>query len=233
VIEIVHPSRPRVYVRKFDHEEAARRIAAGETRAALAREYGVSASAITLAVDRLAPAVREEQNEQQRRSRTTTCDVCGGPAMKLVGSKLAHNHDGRNLCGTCRPKERRENVRVSAGGTVTAVRCQTCREWCPPSAFQRGWRYRDLREGGFHNQCRACGTVARRAYRNRNKVSCEGGCGRMVEGKGRATTSTTKKGRAPKDVDRPYLCKPCWQKSPEGQEAIRKAVAASMEARRR
>ncbi len=44
------------------------------------------------------------------------------------------------------------------------------------------------------------GTPERRAYREKHKVPCEDGCGKLVEGRGRA--------RHP-DPDRPYLCHAC------------------------
>jgi hypothetical protein len=75
-------------------------------------------------------------------------------------------------------------------------------------------------------QKKEAATARRRAYRERNKVPCEG-CGTPVEGKGRSNTRTGRYERVKLDPNRPYLCKPCalgwkprdyaepWKISPE------------------
>ncbi len=230
--EVIHPSRGRVYVRRFDHEEAARRIANGEKASALAAEYGVTSKAIHLAVAARDPERREATNEYHRRWRTTVCEDCGGPAMKLVGGKREKNRDGRILCNTCRGKEKREGVEVDADGRVLRVRCVTCKAWQEPGVFCRGVRYRDLRDGGFHNECRPCGTARRIRYRDEHRVPCES-CGTPVEGKGRPNTKSAKAGRRAVDPDRAFLCIACWHESPEGQAAMLAAVEASALARKK
>jgi hypothetical protein len=193
------PLRDREYVRRFDHEEAARRRANGERLTDLAREYGVSKSAVAQAIRNLTPEGREAYRESHRAyQRSGVCEVCGGTAT--VMSQKPTSPDGRNLCARCRRREERTSVRLDDDGNAVWVRCTTCREWRVPADFTRGQRYPDLREGGFHNQCRPCNTVLRRSYRQRNRVPCED-CGTPVEGKGRANT------RGP--ADRPYLCRPC------------------------
>ena len=103
------PERGRVYVRRFDHEEAAQRYAAGERVADLAVEYGVGTSAVYRAVN---PESKRRKVESGRRWRTGVCEVCGGPAMRVIAGKAAHNPDGRCLCRGCRADlkfERRRN----------------------------------------------------------------------------------------------------------------------------
>lgn len=177
-LTVYSPKRNRAYVRRFDHEEAARRHAAGESVKALADEYGVTYAAVHHAVT---PGEKARQVEMSRRWRTGVCETCGGPAMRLVSGKKAHNPDGRCLCRSCRFSEMREHVRFGVGGTLVAVCCAMLdcangERWQPPENFPRGQRYPDLRAGGFHTQCRACNTRARQSYRERHRVPCES-CG--------------------------------------------------------
>lgn len=157
----------RVYVRRFDHEEAAKRYAAGERVVDLAAEYGVSITAIYRVVT---PGAKARDVESARRWRTGTCEECGGPAMRIISSKKEHNPDGRCLCQACRGRASREGVRLDAAGHVAAIQCQLLdcangERWQPPENFGRGARYRDLREGGFHKNCRSCATALKRLYR--------------------------------------------------------------------
>lgn len=173
---------PRVYTRRFDYDEARRRVAAGESLRALAAEYGVTTNAIRYATIPGLPARMSAANKQWR---TVTCEICGGPAMKLTGGKLAHNVDGRVLCASCRSIEKRDSIIFSDTGKVLAIRCTMIKcangeRWQPPNHFPHGKRYPDLRDGGFHGLCRACNTAARRAYRDARKVPCSHGCGAMV-----------------------------------------------------
>lgn len=192
-----HPTKKRYYIRKFDHADAKRRYESGEKAIDLAREYGVDVNAIRTAV---IPGEYEKQLMNVAKHRAAVCEECGGYACALVGGKRTHNHDGRILCQTCRNRTRRTNVSV-VDGEVVALKCTTCNEWWEPEMFARGARYRDLREGGYATQCRPCATAARTAYRERNKVPCEGGCGRMVECSGRNPGV---------NPDRPPLCAACW-----------------------
>jgi hypothetical protein len=224
------PARNRFYERKFDHDEARRRHAAGEGVAALARDYGVSYTAVQEVVD---SAFRERAAERSRISQHTTCERCGAECLKET--HRARRSGVRRLCRRCIMRERRECVRVDEQtGKVLEVYCSTCKSWKPPDAFGRGSRYKDLREGGFHSGCRPCLTKMRQEYRERHKVACAGGCGRMVEGKGRPNTRTIR-GKRIKDIDpeRPPLCSACWHKSPAGQAVQSKAVTVSAQRRRR
>lgn len=171
-LEVYHPTKHRFYVRRFDHDEARRRIAAGETPRTLADEYGVHPKAIYQVL--LSPDERRAILARKRELRTTTCEGCGGPAMKLVGGKAAHNPDGKILCVRCRGIEKTERLRFNALGEVVAVRCSrtacvTGERWQPLDHFPGGVRLKDIRPNGVHPCCRACNTHLRREYRARHR----------------------------------------------------------------
>lgn len=158
----------RVYQRLFDHEEAMRRYQAGETPAALAREYGVSDVAVRRVV---VPGVRERMYAANRRYWQATCAVCGG---KVVSNPSRERTDGRVLCRQCSNAERRERLRFNEHGILVAVRCSMLdcangERWQPPANFPHGPRHHDVRPGGIHGQCRACNTRSRREYRKRHR----------------------------------------------------------------
>lgn len=194
----------RVYQRRFDHEEAAGRHAAGESLAALAREYGVTASAVGYAVW---PGAKARRRLYAMEWRTGRCEACGGPAMRLVGTKTKYNRDGRCLCAGCRSVARRERLRFDRGGVLEAVRCvnRDCangERWQPPENFTRGEKFRDVRPGGIHGSCRACQTRTRRRYREARKVPCET-CGTPC-------LPPSEKGRSGAAVPR---CRACYRDS--------------------
>jgi hypothetical protein len=174
-IRVVHEHTKRgTYVRRFDHDEARRRRDAGESGAALAREYGVTPAAIY-------QATHDAQQKAHMTAygaawRTTTCEDCGGPAMKLTGSKAHSSKDGAIVCLKCRSVRRRKTLRFS-NGVLVAVRCSsrdcaTGERWQTPDNFSRGTRFKDVRPGGIHKTCRACQTKARTLYRQAHKVPC-------------------------------------------------------------
>lgn len=170
-IRVWHPKKNRWYIRKFDHDEARRRHAAGETIPDLAREYGVHANAVRYVVT---PGAQAEMIAYNKRRRTTTCEICGGPAMRHHPAKPALA-DGRVLCHRCRANEKRERLLFNDAGELVAVRCsnQNCangERWQPPDRFTRGVRHREVREGGIHSNCRACQTRARRRHRQRQRA---------------------------------------------------------------
>lgn len=165
--------------RRFDHDEARARHAAGEKVADLARAYGVTANAIYFVVS---PEARERALAYSRRWRTGSCADCGGPAMRPTpGSSKQIHADGLTLCNRCRRVRKRERLAFDTNGVLVRVRC-TSRDcangdrWQPPEHFARGSRFRDVRDGGIHNLCRACLTRARQSYRERHKLPC-GRCG--------------------------------------------------------
>lgn len=143
---------PRVYVRKFDWEEARARHAAGETIVALAREYGVSNTAVRHA---LFPAERRANAERIAKiQRSGTCPDCGGPSSFNYTS-------GSHRCRTCDARAKATTAREGE------LLCCTCKEWKPDEDFP--WnRSRTLGRRGRHAQCRCCLTIARREYRHRN-----------------------------------------------------------------
>jgi hypothetical protein len=155
--------RNRAYLRKFDHDEARKRHASGESVAALAREYGVTWSAVQRVVD---PITRERAAlssaarfaRHGNRSQYWPCPECGGRARKghlcrrchlarLRGGRDLFDKDGRMLC-------------------------TRCGEYRPADEF--GWRsHTKAPDRGFRRStCRRCETQIRRAYRERCKVPC-------------------------------------------------------------
>ncbi len=73
-----------------------------------------------------------------------------------------------------------------------ALQCITCREWKWDIEFpwHRGEDYRR----GRHTTCRNCHTLIKRAYRERTRVPCSGGCG------GLANSADTRPGAKPRCV---------------------------------
>lgn len=164
----------RVYVRRFDHDEARKKVADGVPIAELAAEYGVTTSAVYQAVT---PGEYERRRAYSRKWRTGTCESCGGPAMRLVQGKAEKCPDGRVLCHKCRSGERRKRLRFGDNGRLISVRCNNLdcangERWQPPGVFSRGTQFPDVREGGIHGSCRACLTRARQRYREARKVPC-------------------------------------------------------------
>ena len=152
------PFRNRVYQRKFDHEQAKRRYAAGERIADLAREYGVSPAAVVFAVDaRAAARNRNAVAEYHRRgnpSQYWACPECGARARK------GHH------CRACFDASRCGDA-VNERGELLCLRC---REYKPVSEFS--FRAESARRGFRIPRCRACETRARQNYRERHKVPC-------------------------------------------------------------
>ncbi len=143
---------PRVYVRKFDWDEARRRHAAGESYAALAREYGVSNSAVQLACKDYLRA--RDQARASAWQSNGVCPVCGGRASR-------NRTTGQHRCMRCASVAAATSVRDGE------LRCGTCREWKPDDDFSRSASDSARRER--NGTCRACGTVAKREYRARNR----------------------------------------------------------------
>lgn len=148
--------RNRVYVRKFDHDEARARFAAGETVAEIARSCGVSWQAVNFVVRPAALARHQAYYEGWRKA---TC-ACGAPCQRAV----------------FRGEEPR-CVRCAADGRATSVRedelkCSRCQQWKPDDAFlSNRHRSSEIRRHR-HGLCRPCQTEVRRDYRNRTKVPC-------------------------------------------------------------
>jgi hypothetical protein len=151
----VSPLKPnRVYIRKFDHDKARARYAAGESVAAMAREFGVTDGAVWQVVS---PRMIEAYRKRAEKNKTAgICDDCGGPMH------LGSRYRGSTRCRDCASLVLATNVRPDS------LRCPTCREWKPDEdfPFSRGVHkhHRDR-----HAQCRLCLTVARRSHRQRNR----------------------------------------------------------------
>jgi hypothetical protein len=166
--------RPRAYKRKFPHEEARRLRASGLTYVEIARHFGVSDTAVMLACD---PVQRRRYYERSREYLMGgTCIDCGGRCT-LKGQR-------------CRSCYTRLKVESAPSVRPTTLRCAVCRQWKSDSEFSPESLRPNPARRGRRGLCRSCDTAARRRYRERHKVPCRGGCGRMVEGKGRASRST-------------------------------------------
>lgn len=166
--------------RTFDYHEARRLRAEGVTYQAIADKFGVSDSAVYLAVNPDARAkMIERGGEWQRRG---ICIKCGGPCTRTAGQP-AHR------CRRCFAIDMAVSVREGE------LQCVKCRDWKPDTEFPRS-RAEPARRGR-HSQCRACTTEAKRIYREKTKVPCSGGCGTLV---------TTVDRR---DKSKPPRCLPC------------------------
>jgi len=146
----------RVYVHKFDWDDARRRRAAGGTYTALAREYGVHINTVRLACNDV-----ERQKSNARVSayqRSGICRDCG--AAGVVPLALAHGtRNGR--CRPCAAKAAASSVREDT------LRCVTCREWKADADFPSN-RTETARRGR-HTSCRPCLTELKRGWRARNR----------------------------------------------------------------
>lgn len=164
---------PRVYIRKFDWEEAKRLYADGWRISALAERYGVSFNAVGRVVDERYKKTERSARKAYHERHRTQCEICGDSVLARTHAakrKVGPYIDGRELCIRCRADERTERLRFNDVRVLVAVRCSNLdcangERWQPPSNFTRGHRFRHIREGGIHSQCRACQTRARRKYR--------------------------------------------------------------------
>lgn len=219
---VYSPKRSRTYVRRFDHDEAVRRHAEGETIAALAREYGVTDRAVRRVVT---PGGQERDLQATRRWRTSVCETCGGPAMKLVGGKKAHNPDGRLLCRICRAKRRRKKLRYDPATGEVKLACGACGETKPVAAFGARVR-RALAEGRATGGCccTACSTARRTAFRNRRKVPCER-CGKPCLPPSERSNRRVRRDR--------NLCLACYRETELPAIAARGRAASAVARRKR
>ena len=147
----------RVYVRKFDWDDARARHAAGETYTALAREYGVSWAAVEHACDE--DAKRRDQERASKWMHSGVCPDCGAPGRVPESIAKAQGRKGR--CRPCAAKVAATTVREDA------LWCAACREWKPDDAFPHNRAIAHRR--GRHSSCRPCLTVAKRDWRARNR----------------------------------------------------------------
>jgi hypothetical protein len=150
--------------RRFDHDEAVRRHAAGESYEALAAEYGVSTAAVYQAVKRLTdPAWRTQhvsysRHYQRRRYRRPCVRGCG---------RLAWHHGSRPNAGVCQRCVAAERATTVAADTL---RCSECGEWKPDDQFHR--QQANISRRGRHGVCRDCSAAARQRSRLRHRTPC-------------------------------------------------------------
>ena len=145
----------RVYRRKFDHEDAQRRYATGETIAALAAEYGVTAKAVERVVR---PEVRARMyaaaSLHGHRYRHDTC-ACGARKDKRAAR-----------CRDCHLREVLGEVFDAHG----YLRCNRCNCYLPLTEF--GFDAHKRERAFRRAYCRECEARARQDYRERHKVPC-------------------------------------------------------------
>lgn len=139
------------HARRFDWDEAKALRALGWSYPRIGERYGVSASAVWLAVN------DEGRERQARRSAewqaSGTCEECGGPATRYSDPRR------RSRCVRCWNRYQ------------TAVRdgrawCSVCLTWKPLDDFTRA---RDRPVRGVRNSCRSCDTRLRREHRHANR----------------------------------------------------------------
>lgn len=171
--------------RKFDHAEAVARRQAGETYAAIARDYEVTLQAVEHAVKRATDEVyRERSNEYsrtyQRESRHLPCTRgCGRLAWHLPGRP--------GVCVRCAGLDRATSVRDAE------LRCSKCDGWKIDGDFPHNHDKATRR--GRHSVCRGCQAAARARTRERHKTPCHS-CG-------------TPRLADPRNPDS-GLCRECW-----------------------
>lgn len=142
---------PRVYVRKFDWDEARRRHAAGEPLKWIARDIGVSVAAVWRVVDERHRARMNARASAFQVIGTGTCVDCGGGCTRY-----------RVRCPRCAAIARATTVRE------TELQCTRCREWKSDDAFPHN-RAGSRARRGRHDACRSCQTTIKREYRRKHR----------------------------------------------------------------
>lgn len=142
--------------RRFDHDEARARYAAGETPSTLARAYGVSVNAMRCV---LIPA---DYERVQAAGMSGTCIDCGNRCAKYRTGSPGVSDVFR--CRACWAKTIATSVRESE------LQCIVCREWKPDADFPKN-RNKAVRRFR-HQMCRVCATTERHRYREATKVPC-------------------------------------------------------------
>jgi hypothetical protein len=152
--------------RKFDHDAARARLAAGVALADVAAELGVTVAAVerlTWTEERLQRARRTHLAWQIRARQVPCAGGCGGLAWKR------RTRDKEAWCQRCAGLRQATTVREDT------LLCTTCGEWKPDSEFSKCTGNRARR--GRHGQCRACNREVKRKHRAARKVPCVK-CGR-------------------------------------------------------
>lgn len=186
-METVSTKKNRVYQRKFDHDEAIVRYAAGESPGSLAREYGVSEQAVRRVV---VPGVRNQMDVRSRAwIMSGVCQDCGKTGIARQSPR----------CKDCAELARAPSVRADE------LLCSKCRRWLPDDRFHKQKGKRPARRGRKH-YCKDCDHASRRDYRDRHKVPCSN-CGQPTSPAGDKTSRRS---------DGSQLCLPCTLAQTQG-----------------
>lgn len=144
-------------LRRFDHDEARGRYAAGDSVPRLALRYGVSQAAISRIV---VPGQYEKFN-------TRSVAWQQGGSCPDCGVRTTRRTTTWNLrCRRCAHEIHRTSVRPDT------LFCSKCGEWKPDDQFPSAKNASLAARRHRHRICRPCGTAMRRDYRNRQKVPC-------------------------------------------------------------
>lgn len=147
---------PRVRERKFDWDEARRLHDEGLTYTAIAAQLGVSKTAVRrVCDDDVYDSMLRNAADWHRGGR---CPDCSAPTTR-------NTKGADHRCVACAAKAKATTARDGQ------LQCTSCRAWKPDDDFPHNRTKRYARRGR-HNQCRACLTAAKRAYRERRKVPC-------------------------------------------------------------
>lgn len=156
--------------RAFDYEEARRLRREGLSYVEIGRRLGVSANSAAKACD---PGFRRRQDEAARRRSEWYREPCRGGCGVLVSYRGLRETTG--YCVDCFNERRRFQAEMrDSHGTE--------------SRYRLGCRCLD---------CRRAASAARKQRRERSRVPCSQGCGRMVDSINR------------RDPDKPPECRPC------------------------
>lgn len=155
-LEMVSNKRNRVYVRKFDHEEAQRLFAEGHKAPALAERFGVSTAAVMRVVD---PKIRRRMDQQTQTYARRKRALCKGGCGRRV---WAHGQNKRTgYCQKCYLEELGKGFARDG-----ELRCSECGEWKPDDRFPRVRSRGSLApRRGRKSGCVDCDTKRRRKYR--------------------------------------------------------------------
>jgi hypothetical protein len=149
--------RNRVYKRKFDHDLAIELHEKGFNYNEIRRHLGnvVSTTAIARVCN---PEIRRRMDAAVVKNMMSgSCLDCG---------KTCAKHAKR--CPECSAKARQTRYITDEDDNVVAVHCSSCKQWKPPTLFQKSKKS----SRGFYQQCRSCSTASRQRFRERRKVPC-------------------------------------------------------------
>lgn len=147
------PLRPRLGMRRFDHDLARRMHSQGASIESISRELGVSWPSVKRACD---DEYREKHRQYQRAG---TCVDCGGPMSRNA------QHRGPLLrCRSCYDAWSRKELGTSA--RERELHCAKCDRWKPDDQFSKNRSGRVVRRRR-HGHCKECQRQERQEYRDR------------------------------------------------------------------